>query len=743
VVEEGDNVYAQSSGLEKQSKEAEDSGTEVSPVMSIEDNAEALDNVERETPSTLTGNAMSEYVMDPLIKDGELIHKKGKEPKDHMNSFYAWMNAAGIKLQNIIDDELSNILKVNPHAKVKFMAVRPEHNATNDAALSTDLMLVLDFDDNVNKGITSMHKKENGGIIESNGKKYLIIGVAGYGSTRNKDKQNLYNILFGANPNSSNGYGLIKRGMKPFFDTHPEERFYVDDNISTEVVSISLIPGYRVRKLETDEGSKFRKLSELLNDKQRNPHGLTLQNLMFGVQTNKEFVLLNMKSNVQIMPPKNINKNRGSAFILIPASNGKYMPAYVKPLFYREMQDSTLKRKINELLNQVVAPNYNDRLNAVVALSRIFYLNKDENTFLLRKKSNIVSIVKDGVVIKTFNLDSSFNRQEFMDAVETMNPRINLYIGNLSNQEELKKYDEAGALMTDLAKLGTAGSSYSIYAVDAEGKMIQPVSNSNTQATKAESNSDLRNTKRLQIVYNGRYYREANGTFYLNGKPVKDEDVRKQLEYNKRIIEGELVPFASKGIEDYYIVSTTDDNPVIIKVNRNTKEVEELSKEESIKYIQKEEERKEQKRRREEAEKALEAQDPKKATMAKAEDVALGFDFEESLGISQEEETLETEPFSTPIETIDKSIDTSTEEKDTKIIKKEKQGETTVDFNTLMQNIKWLIPILHVVQKKWVDAPKNRDKLMEFLRNKDVEVDNILNTEEGIKAWLQTLEECR
>lgn len=758
LIEDGDEVYAKSSNLEEQAKEAEENNVSMSQTLPINNQAGVVENMEKNIPATLSGNAMSEYMAEPLVMDGELVHKRGKNPNDHMNQFYNWMAAAGVKLQNIIDDELHEILKNNPHAKIKFMAVRPEYNATNDAALKTDLLLVLDYDDSKNKGITRIHNTDNGGVIESNGKKYLIIGVAGYGSLRNKTKQALYNNLFGNNPNSSTGYGLIKRGMKSFFDTHPSDRFYVNDDITTEIVPQSLIPGYRVRKLETDEEPQFRKVSELLSDEERNPSGIKFEELYWGIQEGGGFKVVGEVKEDEIMPPRNISRNVGSAFVLIPAGNGKWLPAYLKPLFYKEMQDGVLKTKVENLIQQVVAPSYNDRLIAVSALSQIFHFDKTGDTILLRKKSAVVSLVKDGIIFKTFTLDSNFNRQEFMEAIETMNPRVNVTLSGLGKKETVKEYNEAGALMTDLAKFGTAGSSFDIFAVNESGEMIEPVGSSESQATRTSNNSELKNNNRTQVIHNGRIYREADGIYYIGKTAVTDEGLKKQLDYLKKIIKEELLPSSAEGIYDYYTLSASRENPLIIKVNRSTKEVEELSAEESKKRLQKKWEEEDIRERATAASNKLaeEEHNPDKAEATNLEDVDLGLDLEDGIEIEVNREENGEGSKDGEMVKKDEKIETRKKEKEdrnervdnkdemsTRKIQKKNQGGKTISFSTLIKDKKWMLPVLQVIQKKWKDVPKDFSKMQDFLRSKGIEVDSIPSNAEDIQTWIKTIEECR
>ena len=318
LIDKGDSVQGKSETLDEQ---LEDNTSTYKEVHSSDENVDAaelngtgLHNIETSV-TTLSGNAMSEYNPTVLQNDGIIERKKGSETNDNMNQYYTWMNAAGVKLQNIIDHELARIIRRNPNAKVKFMAVKPERNATNDVAMQSHLMLVLDYDNSINKGITAIHDDANGGVIESNGKKYLIIGTAGYGN-RNASKLALYDMLW--NPYISGGLNL-KKQRKQFFDAHPSERFYVNENISTEIVPASLIPGYIVRQTENDNNSEFRSVRELLSDNARNPIHYDLDSVAWGIQERSKFLVVGTSLD-KVMVPRDPMGNLGSAFVLMPAS---------------------------------------------------------------------------------------------------------------------------------------------------------------------------------------------------------------------------------------------------------------------------------------------------------------------------------------------------------------------------------------------------------------------------------------
>lgn len=743
LIDNGDSVQGKSETIDEQ---LEDNTYTNKEVHSSDDNVDAAElngtgqhNIETSV-TTLSGNAMSEYNPTVLQNDGIIERKKGSETNDNMNQYYAWMNAAGVKLQNIIDHELAKIIRRNPNAKVKFMAVKPERNATNDVAMQSHLMLVLDYDNSINEGITAIHDDANGGVIESNGKKYLIIGTAGYGN-RNASKLALYDMLW--NPYISGGLNL-KKQRKQFFDAHPSERFYVNENLSTEIVPASLIPGYIVRQTENDNNSEFRSVRELLSDNARNPIHYDLDSVTWGIQERSKFLVVGASLD-KVMIPRDPMGNLGSAFVLMPASNGKMVPSYLKVLKYNEMRDGALKDKINNLLQEVTSPNYKTRLNAVIGLSKIFYFDKEGDTILLRKNRDEISLVHDGKVQKTFVLNGNFDRAEFMQNIQDMNPRINITASILRDVPTLIEYDEAGALMTDAALFGTVGSSYSIYGLDGEGKMIKPESPTN-DIPRSDNNSDFKNGDKSQVIFKHQYYREVNGVFSLNGEIVTDEATIKQLRYNKMILDNQLSPSMTKDVWDYFILSEGE-TPKAIKVNRNTKEVKESSEEQARELIEKINEEESKKLREQKAEEVIKE-------VGKAIEVDLGEDtlsVDPNTGELVQVDTQSTSPI-TEESTDEKNTSPTTEKSSNKdnythtsseSLNSDEHKAATQKFSDLIKDKKYMLRVMKLVRNKWNDAPKKIADLEKFLRDKNVEVDAIGTSENDVEAWIRTIEDCR
>ena len=743
LIDNGDSVQGKSETIDEQ---LEDTTSNNKEVHSSDDNVDAAElngtgqhNIDTSV-TTLSGNAMSEYNPTVLQNDGIIERKKGSETNDNMNQYYAWMNAAGVKLQNIIDHELARIIRRNPNAKVKFMAVKPERNATNDVAMQSHLMLVLDYDNSINKGITAIHDDANGGVIESNGKKYLIIGTAGYGN-RNASKLALYDMLW--NPYISGGLNL-KKQRKQFFDAHPSERFYVNENLSTEIVPASLIPGYIVRQTEKDNNSEFRSVRELLSDNARNPMHYDLDSVAWGIQERNKFLVVGTSLD-KVMVPRDPMGNLGSAFVLMPASNGKMVPSYLKVLKYNEMRDGALKDKINTLLQEVTSPNYKTRLNAVIGLSKIFYFDKEGDTILLRKNRNEISLVHDGKVQKTFVLNDNFDRAEFMQNIQDMNPRINITASVLRDIPTIMEYDEAGALMTDAAFFGTVGSSYSIYGLDGEGKMVKPESPTN-DIPRSDNNSDFKNGDKSQVIFKHQYYREVNGVFSLNGEIVTDETTLKQLRYNKMILNNQLSPSMTKGVWDYFILNEGE-NPRAIKINRNTKEVKESSEEQAKELIEKINEKEAKKLREQKAQEVIKE-------VGEAENVDLGEDalsVDPNTGELVQADTQSTSP--TTEESTNEKKTSSTIEKasnkddythtSSESLNSNEHKAATQKFSDLIKDKKYMLRVMKLVRNKWKDAPKKIADLEKFLKDKNVEVDAIGTSENDVEAWIRTIDDCR
>lgn len=345
---------------------------------------------------------------------------------------------------------------------------------------------------------------------------------------------------------------------------------------------------------------------------------------------------------------------------------------------------------------------------------------------------------------KTFVLNDNFDRAEFMQNIQDMNPRINITASVLRDIPTLMEYDEAGALMTDAALFGTVGSSYSIYGLDGDGKMIKPESPVN-DIPKSSHNSDFKNGDKNQVIFKHQYYREVNGVFSLNGEIITDETTLKQLRYNKMILDNQISPSMTQGVWDYYILSEGE-IPRAIKVNRNTKEVKESSEEQARELIEKINEKEAKKLREQKAQEVIKE-------VGEVENVDLG---EDTLSVDPDTgELVQADTQSTSIieESTDEKQASSTTEKasnkdaythtSSESLNSNEHKAATQKFSDLIKDKKYMLRIMKLVRNKWKDAPKKIVELEKFLRNKNVEVDAIGTSENDIEAWIRTIEDCR
>lgn len=705
-----------------------------------------------------SGNGMSEFVSSKL-EEGVLEHKVGDAPNDVMNRWYAWEKAMGLKLQDIIDYELGKIIANNPQAKFKYMAINGNYNATKDNTVKERLCLVLDYDDTINKGITSIHDESRGGIIDSNGKKYLIVGVVGY-ERGNKEKEALHMNLWFNDSHSRARCGLFRQEKGIYFEQHPNERFYVSERYASEMNPNSLISGYLIRRTEKDakdEEIPHKSVVELMNDEESNPHHITLDNAIWGIQELQTFLVVGTNgTTIPLMPPRNVYRNLGSAFIIVPASNGKYVPIHLDVCKYTEMSNGALKEEIDALLYNVMSPNYNTRKDAIIKLMTDYFYMNSEGDYIVTTKDGALSLIKDGQKFATFYIGENFDTAGFMEGIQTMNPRLNITAKVLKNKETLQKFAEAGALNTDVRILGTRGSSYEIIGLDSNGNMIPrptPPNNSNTPT----HDSEYRNLNRQQVILNHKYYTFEHDKYYLNGIPVIDDATITQLDYNRQIIERELVPSSQDHEYQFYILDSGE-NAKVIKVNRNTKKVEVFSKEESKKYIEDKLAKDAAEGRTENSESIIKELDGAEDVDLNTSDLATNEELNLKLGFEPSENKEDKEGEGSPeldLFTGDSNTQNQGENKGEmdkegtipkptiKDISLPGENKSTQSFETLYAKSKWRLKIKNIVAAKWKDAPSDKQKLKEFLREKHIDVDTISTTEDGIEAWIKTIEECR
>lgn len=767
------NIYAESPSIEDDIKnlpEKERKNVNTTPIMA-KDNEELNREIEAEqttTPSTnLSGNAMSEWksgnnydnVLDGF---GRLEHKQGRSENDHMNKFYTFTKEWHI--QDTIDHDLARILEKNPNIKVKLMRV-------NDKKDITDMFLVVDYNDSINPGITSIHRSSNG-VITSNGAKYLVIGVGGYARTNNAAKD-LYEEVW-------KGKLYAKSfGTEGFFTKHPEEQYYVMDNYYTYIVPGSIIPGFRVKQLEDDEkGDDRRDVLEMLKDPKRNPMGLTIKTLGWGIQYENDFKTVNIKSGT-IMYPSSADYSKGNVYVLFQAANGKYFPAHINDCRYKDLREGQLKDTVDEALNDLCSVDLENRRKAIIKLSSLFVFKQknSDNTkagdCILTNDTGFITFLKEGNTVGSIKVTDTIDRSKIFDLFSAMNPRVRVSITQLSNVKSLEVLSEAGALTTDLAELALAGSSYQIYGIDSEGKILKPKeskpSNSNKDDTKKKDKDAHEHRVRHYDNDNpNKYYvyNDLTGKYYQDGTELdeeKDASLIKELNYIRCKSNYQFISRFND--VEYYIVNDSKEHPLVIEINRTSNKVKELDENTSRKKIDDYNKSNSTTKRQVNVEKEIKKDEkkPEPSTsetgvidsnnvreeekpevnlyedgITDAEDMEAEGDVYNSTDITDEENNKSSQNNELPFG------ESSSEGGNN--INNEESSETgstnTMSFTELYSNPLHKKVIQQVLKKKKLYS-KNIDEVIKELKSLKIETDNIDSSEKGINTWVETLKNCR
>ena len=520
-----------------------------------------------EVAATIKGNAMSPYVYEDKTAGIEDENRRDAQrgilvPKTtgpSMQNFNDWMQARKIDLQGLIDDKLSDILstgtKDNP-VKIFFMRVNPNMTATGGQLMNGHYLLVVKDTPALRRVYTQADVNKYGDFITANGKKYLIVGTVGFA---NPSQGNAYRKIFTKGPNSV----LVKANA--YFKANANEEFYVDQDKYTHVARIH--SGFITKQLATDSMPQIRRLSELLNDTERNPHGLTWDSLVFGYQMKNEFRTVPEVDPSMYHAPAKAMHNIGNVFLYIKGTDGRYTPTMLIPTRYSEISQGTLKTKIDNALRQLTSLDHAQRYQGLLSLYNLVVLGQKDSNGVVTGTDILIGT--DKIPTLTFKLDGNIlyttdlkdvNFQEVLENFSRLNPRISVTKSKLLSEETLKELDAAGVLRTDIARLGKASGDYSIYNIGSDGKPIitaAPITSSNAKIVRGEA-------RRIRV--NEQYYSKM-GDKYINeeGNIVTDDTLLENIRLNEFILNNNMDASVTIDTTEYFIPNMDDNQGIIAR----------------------------------------------------------------------------------------------------------------------------------------------------------------------------------
>lgn len=502
----------------------------------------------------LVGDAIYEYDLRAL--DGLRVQKRRTpaRPDDTMSAFFNWLDSKGIKLQEIIDNELYKIFKAAPKTPVKFMIV-------NEPGMELHVLEVMEYSGVVAKVHDEEAIKKWGKPVSVGGKEYLVIGTLGYDRSQNNSAA-FFRIA-----------NTVRDGARANKAFANGETMYVHDGIHTQIARIGTGAIFKQGVGETE--AKFRTLGELFADPLRNPNKMSFSNAIFGIMyANKYFVTSRTPVDGVMFPPGKSESTLGRVFVMVKATNGNYSPVALKNhIKLNDLNDGQYKDIIYNYIRDLASPDFNDRRTALAELSKMLVLNSTSNIRIGNPNDNRVSVIRNGVRVWSSPVDGNFRIDELEREIEATNFEINIVQETIENPTAMAMLDAAGGLQTDVSALRTTNASFDVFEVGEKGEpIIIPVGH-----PEPDSRKENQSRREWATVVNGSTYRLIDGEYYDSlTNVVSDKDLRFSIHWGIEIQRKGLVPaFVSSKGNKYYVTNADRDNPgaIVVDKSHNAKEL--------------------------------------------------------------------------------------------------------------------------------------------------------------------------
>lgn len=501
-----------------------------------------------------TGNWFQKYSTTELQK-GTLIERSGNQPNDALNTYIKWQQDNNMDIQSIIDFELSDIARLNQ--PIYTMVTKP----TEVKTIAETVFLVVEYTDKVD----AIHNEDFGGVIDFNGKKYLIIGTLASNSKKYPQGFETRNFIYSKLRTDSWSSGIYE-GQVSKEGIPGTEKYYVSTDYKLTIREIS--GGMFVKSIE-GEDVELRSLGDLVKkDPKRNPMDLKFEDLKFGIHERTGFKTSGIDES-RVVPPKAADTNIGSAFLLLKNCRGMYIPVKIKAMTLADLREGKLTETIDKLIGNLLSLNHDIRLKAVSDLAKYLYLDPAGDEILIgtKENSNNITISKKGTEV-SFSIkdtDASVLRDYIYN---TLNPRIHIGIDATKDATLMQIYSDAGALDVDIASLATYNADFSLYDIDENGNTVIPEGETPLAPRQRTTKS---NTDRDSVLIGGKTYRKKEGTWKNEvDKDVTDPILLEQIDVAYKIksenIQSDMVSEA--GIE-VYILNPNRDNPLVVSKGKN------------------------------------------------------------------------------------------------------------------------------------------------------------------------------
>ena len=532
-----------------------------------------VDGESQQTPTTtnttntpLVGHALSKYTVDPVTNAVTLTERVLAR---ELNDF---LEKQDIDLQGIVDYELQAISALDPVIHLACITFGHEKNSEASAELCRNTTLaVIEYTDEVAK----VHDEKRGGVIESNGKKYLIVGTIGYQNNVSRKSKAIVNNL--------------RESLGVASESCPDQ-FYVEETSQTHIKKV--YSGYKTNVLPGEEKPQIRSIKDLVNDPKRNPKGLKLGQLKWGIQKKSQFATVGVPSTAVVYSPNKISRdaNSGMVFLLMEGADGAYMPVYIEPTTVGELKEGSEVRVAidNAVRKLYMATTYEGRLAALQELSNLIVIHRNrepsERNFWIdigeKGTNNIYLKSKETTLIGFDMTDAGRERhtiEDFIKAIMDQDPRVSITLSDLMSESAIERLSDAGALNTDIASLSPLAVNYTVNEMDSGGREIitsDPVPSTPTERHTVESETSWSRRPagtKIKVAFtpltkgkDGKWHTRTRG-----GKEVALtlDEVRDQIYFDDKVTSGAAASMriTVDGKErEVYIIQEGENDPIVV-----------------------------------------------------------------------------------------------------------------------------------------------------------------------------------
>ena len=477
----------------------------------------------RDSQSSLNGNQFPRYVPKELKENGNVIINTTSQ-------WQKWFIDHNFNFQEILDKYVS---KIFVKYKDKKASERPPiyyiHN--NDTTVNKLVFIAFKYED-VKDDIPNVAEI----ITAQDGNKYVLIGTLGTDLKYRPETEDMFNAIY---DNIYNEHQL---------DENNSKEWYVDTKHTNRLKDIS--DGVLAKRLENDDKQEIRDLRDLLNSNERNPNGLTAEDLQFVIVESTQDKYINYDPDEQkhyevVKDAKDREQKTGRVYIYGRTARGMMVPIYLETLYLADMEESDknspLMQDIVKMLTTLADPNISmDEKKGVIGdltetllftpYVNNIHLNNEESKYF----PNTIAITHNGVsrVIIDFNKPTTLedNLKALDQALIALNPRINIKTSVLSTTPSY--YLDSGVLRTNIASLNTVGMNTYLYPVNPQLDYIE-----NKQFKKEITPNG--NT-RIRKYLNGKpYYYDGQKFFNNTGEEIIDQSLIDELIIIYKIVSGQ------------------------------------------------------------------------------------------------------------------------------------------------------------------------------------------------------------